>query len=98
MTPGMVAAWLVGALTLLVVGVTLAALWPEPRRGRRRAPRAMPPQAVALVVDDPTPDEHDWDGFLRNLTPQLADEPTAELGELGLRAEQIQLPREGETL
>lgn len=98
MTPGMVAAWVVGLLAVLVAGVTLAALWPQPRPRRRRALRAETPRAVAFVVDDPTPDEHDWDGFLRDLTPQLGDEPTVELDELGLRAERIQLPREGEAL
>lgn len=87
MSPGMVAAWVVGLLTFLVVGVTIAALWPEPRPGRRRAGRVETPRALVLAVEDPTGDEHDWDGFLRALDPR----PT-------MREQQIEMPRDGEPL
>ena len=64
----------------------------ETRSRRRRAPRFEAPRRIAAAIEDPTEDEHDWDGFLRDLTgPVEAEEYEPRLAE-----QAIELPREGQ--
>jgi len=93
MTPGSVAALAVSVLALLIAAITVFALWfdTEPHRGRRRRHRnaTLPiPQHWPSDVDD---EEHDWDGWLRELTgPVVGDEYEARPAEKA-----IEIPREG---
>ncbi len=83
------------ASLIFVVGVVSMLTWQlELRRTRRRNAPRFEPRAVALVAQDPWHDEDGWadrawDEIVAGWNDQVTDE-------LPLRAEQIQIPREGD--
>ena len=87
----------IGAGGIFVVGIVSMLLWRlEARITRRRNAPRFEPRRFALAAEDPTWHEEDtwveraWDEIVAGWDDEVTEE-------LPLRAERIQIPREGET-